>query len=434
MTSSAGALGRDRKGAIALMTAILAPILLGMGALIIDSGLWVIGSSRLQAAADAGAMAVGYLITTSNYKALNSATQLTTAQAVAAYEAQNAATKLIGTMTTPVTVSVTNYTAATVTVYSQATSYFAGVFNVAAPLLRATATITIKGGAVSCVAALKGSGLGIKLDNTGTLAAASCPIYSNGNIYLNTGSISATAISAAGTITQSNSGGNSWTPSYASASANTPNASADPMAGTATPTPGACNVTNGNYTSYGSTTFTPTGTPPVYTFCGNTTIGGNGSTQTFNTGTYYVVNGDLTFNNASITTPTTAQGGMSIVMTATGGNNPGNFSWTNYSNTSTPISATTSGPAAGVAIWQACNSGGGQTASFQGGSTLTVTGTIYMPCADVDAGNGTSVNAAINQAASFIAGSIYVHGSSTIRTSASSGGGGGSTAGPVLTQ
>ena len=418
----------DRRAAVALMIGITSPAMLGMAALIVDTGFWYLGSVRLQIAADAGAMGAALQLSNATARAQGNST--TIFQTAASAEVSRAATRLVGTIGTPlVTWDQAGYTWAKVDLTSQMSSYFFGVFNIGAPLVRASATASVKAGpSTPCVLTLGGTGIGIKVDNMGTVSAANCAIGSNSagtpSIYLDSGVLSAGSISAVGTVAKSNSGSNQMSSAGTSYAAPTTN----PYASKTIPTAGACNVTNGNYTAYSATpyAFAPTTAGGSYVFCGNTTIGGNSSTQTFAPGTYFVVDGSLTFNNASVTTATD----VTFVVTGT---SPGNISWTNYSNTSTQISAPTTGATAGIAFWQKCNSGG-QTSSFQGGSTLLISGTMYMPCSDVDVGNNAQLSAPLNKSFNLVGKSLYAHGSGAIRTvpGASSGGGTGVTV--ALTQ
>lgn len=408
----------DRRGAVALMVGVMSPMLMGFLALTVDAGFWVVGQTRLQVAADAGAMGASFLLSSSTFKGMTAANQQTAAQAVALAEAQGAMTKLTGTLTTPVTVSVAgDYSAVTVTLYGQASNYFGKVFNIAAPLMRATATATLPKSSKACVLALGTTGNAILVDNQGTLSATGC-VVSKASIYLNSGTITADSLVAAGTISQSNSGSN--TLSANSQTANASSTPADPYASKTAPSAGSC-TTHPDYTAYGTYTANPG------TWCGNQVIGGNSSTITFNPGVYVINNGDLTFNNASIT----SAAGVTFVLTGT---SPGNFSWTNYSNTTFAISAPTSGSTAGIAVWQGCNSGGSQTTSFQGGSTLNLSGSVYAPCSATDIGNYAQIAPPLNGTMNFISKSVYVHGSAALRASGTAVGGGGGGTVAVLTQ
>ena len=423
-------IGRDRRAAVALMVGVMSPALIGLCSIIVDTGFWFIGSVRLQVAADAGAMGAGLLLQNPTVQAANN--QAAIFRTAATTEVNGSATKLAGTINTPtVTWDNASYTWVTVTLTSQMPSIMLGAFtNATAPLIRATATASVKAApATPCVLTLGTSGVGIKVDNSGTVSAANCAIGSNStasntpdpskaSIYLNSGTITADSLSTAGKYGQSNSGSNVYTVKTTSQNATaTPN----PFASKTAATPSNCDVTNGNFTGYNPNPYRFTPSNGIYVFCGNTTIGGNSSTQIFDPGIYYVVNGDLTFNNASITTATD----VSFVLT---GSNPGNFSWTNYSNTSTQISAPSTGATAGIAIWQACKSNGsgnGQSMSFQGGSTLLVTGAVYAPCSDVDVGNAAVVKPPLGKSFTLISKTIYAHGSGEIRTVPATNSGGG---------
>ena len=90
-----GPLARDRRGAFAAMTAVIAPVMIGMTALSVDLGVWYLESNRLQTAADAAAVGAAYL--------LRSGSASAPYQAAALAEANNATGNgyLIGTLQTP---------------------------------------------------------------------------------------------------------------------------------------------------------------------------------------------------------------------------------------------------------------------------------------------------------------------------------------------
>jgi hypothetical protein len=129
-------------------------------------------------------------------------------------------------------------------------------------------------------------------------------------------------------------------------------------------------------------------------FCGNTTIGGNGSSDTFAPGIYYF-NGSLTFSGANVTSAS----GVTFVLT-------GAFSWTDWSGTY-QMSAPTSGPTAGILVWQ-----------IQGGSTLQVSGAIYMPCGALQLSNNAALTTASGGAMSVVVDTLSVTGSASIAASA----------------
>lgn len=222
----------------------------------------------------------------------------------------------------------------------------------------------------------------------------------------------AKSIGAVGIVAKSNSGSNTMTP----AGTNDQAAVADPLAGMQAPTAGACSYTNASFTAWQATPYQFTQSANV--FCGNTTIGGNSSTDTFAPGIYYVVNGSLTFNNATITQAS----GVSFVLT---GANPGAFSWTNYSNSPTTITAPTTGPTAGIAVWQTCPASGTAPAnSMAGGSTLQMGGQFYTPCGALNINNDAKLVAAPGSAMGVVANTMHVSGSGAISANITSGGSG----------
>jgi Flp pilus assembly protein TadG len=402
---------RHRRGAVAVMIAIMTPVLLAIAGLAIDLGAWYREANRLQLAADAGAMGAARLLAAQTASTSDF-------QKAALLEAQGVTAKSwTGTLATPVAVSVAaDWSKVTVNLTSTADLYFAGVLGVAAPTLHASATAGTQT-AGACVRALSVSAsIGIDVENMGSISANACLVFANTSasaaIYLNSGTISSSVIGAVGGILTSNSGANALL-----AALETPYTAApsDPFSSLQAPTaPSTCSYTDASFTAYKSSAYQFTQSNNV--FCGDTTIGGNNTTDTFAPGIYYVVNGNLTFNNASIT----SAAGVTFVLT---GSNPGAFSWTNYSNTTTTMTAPTTGATAGVLVWQTCPASGSASANtFAGGSTLQISGEIYTPCGALNLSNNAKLTGVANSTVGFgvEASTISVQGSASLSVSAGS--------------
>lgn len=398
---------RDRRGAIAVMIAVMIPVLLAMLGLAVDLGVWYRESVRLQLAADAGAEGAAWL--------LPGQTARTSDFQAAALIAVNGVTggKWIGTLATPASVSVAaDWSQVTVTLTSTADRYMTSMIGVPAPALSATATAGIHVQS-ACILALSTSAApAIQVDNMGSLKANGCGVFSNSTaanaIYLNSGTISGKSVGAAGGIALSNSGSNTFSPAPGN-----PHAApqGDPYASLPAPSPGSCSYTNASFTANQASPYKFTQSKNV--FCGTTTIGGNNTTDTFDPGTYYVVNGDLVFNNAAITQ---AQG-VTFVLT---GSTPGAFSWTNYSNAVMTMTAPTTGALAGVLVWQRCpTSGSGKANSFAGGSTLQISGEFYAPCGAVNLSNNAKLATTSGGAMGVVANTIHATGSAGISAGSS---------------
>jgi Flp pilus assembly protein TadG len=397
-----------RRGAVAVLIAVMLPVLIAAAGLGVDTGTWQREEIRLQLATDAAAMGAGRLLA-------GQTASMAQFQAAAMLEAKAvSAQNWVGTLNQTPTVSVAaNWTTVTVTLTSQANSYFSPLIGFAAPALSASATSGLSVSSSACVLALSTSAApAIAVNNMGSITATGCGIFSDSNsvqaIYLNSGTLSATSIGAVGTVAKSNSGSNTLTPAGSNGQA----AQANPFSALQAPTAGACNYNNASFTAWRATAYQFTQSANV--FCGNTTIGGNSSTDTFAPGIYYVVNGSLTFNNAIVTQ---AQG-VSFVLT---GSSPGAFSWTNYSGT-TPMSAPTTGATAGILVWQTCPASGSAPAnSMAGGSTLQFTGQFYAPCGALNISNNAQLKAAPGASMGVVASTLSVVGSGGIAATSNSG-------------
>jgi Flp pilus assembly protein TadG len=410
----------DRRGAIAILTALMLPAMLAAGALILDGGLWMVESTRLQIAADAAANGVGYLLADTALQGETAAQQQAVLQAVALAEADGASDNaaLLGSLVTPVSVSVAaDWSSATVTLTAQAGSVLAGVFGLSGPTLTATATVG-SAPAGACVLALNPSASdAIDANNMGVIKATGCGIFADSSasdaIYLNSGTIDGETVAAVGDFAESNSGSNTLpvTPTDGAA------AKPDPFAALTPPSASGCDFPSGtSFTAWKSTPYAFSPANNTNVFCGNTTIGGNGSTDTFAPGVYYVIDGNLIFNNATITQAS----GVSFVLT---GSSPGALQWTNYSNTNTNMTAPSSGPTAGILFWQECGSGGASpTNTMAGGSSLVVSGAFYAPCGKLSMSNNAQFDTASAGAMSVIANTIEAVGSAGISAAGASTG------------
>ncbi len=409
----------DRRGAISLLVALMLPAMIAAGALVLDGGMWLIERARLQIAADAAANGAGYLLTVAALQQQSASQQIATFQAVALAEATGATGggRLIGTLRTPIGVAVaSDWSDVTVTLTATATSVLAGAFGVAPPVLTATATDGLKP-AAACVVALNPSAAdAIDVTNMGAIRTTGCGIFANssasGSIYLNSGTISGTSVGTVGSFSKSNSGSNTLSPSTPT---NGAAPVADPFAALSPPTASSCDWPSGTrFTAWKSTAYSFSPANNTNVFCGNTTIGGNGTTDTFAPGIYYVVNGNLIFNNAAIT----QADGVSFVLT---GSSPGAFQWTNYSNNDTNMTAPTTGPTAGILVWQECGSGNtSPTNSMAGGSSLVVSGALYAPCGKLYMSNNAQLTTASGGSLSVIANTIETVGSAGISAAATS--------------
>lgn len=462
----------DRRGAIGVWIGLAVPTLLMAVGVSLNVAEGMVARQEMQRAADLAAQAgaIAYSVDSNASAAATAAANVAELNGVAGAgeRSWNAGTKTMvsNQVTVLVATGAVNPSSTAIQVTAQRT-----VPVVFADLLGTTATRNISANSVAevwgggaggpggaggggCVLAMHPTAASaIKVDNMGRILTPGCGIFANSSasgtgvnaaIYLNSGTLSGQSVSTVGKLCLSNSGSNTISPSVPNNSCISPGgtAQADPFAALAVPSPsqpadcpinatyGVCcrppivgtvgsysasnnNVVNASYTAWQAAPrqFSPANGGA---FCGNTTIGGNGAQDQFAPGVYYVVNGDLTFNNSAVS----SAAGVSFVLIKRGSGNPGRISWTNYSNTYV-MSAPASGPTAGILFWQDCKADGtAPENTMAGGSTLTITGAFYAKCGKLTLTNNIQMNAAVGQSMKVVANTIYVAGSAAISASA----------------
>lgn len=414
----------DRRASVSLLVAVALPAMVLLAGISLDVAAWALQQTKLQHMVDAAAVAGARQAASGGTAQQNAGVAADLAElngaAGVASRTWNAATATLSDGEVSVAVGASKVHSGGTAIAVTATRTVTGPVSALLPNGAGTRTLVTSGTAETwsttntvtstapCVLALDGSAnSAIKADNMGVITATGCGIFSNSSnatsIYLNSGTISGQSVGAVGGIVRSNSGSNTFSPmpgtSYAAAVGN-------PYGGRTVPSYGACSYTNASFSAYSPTPYAFTQARNV--FCGNTTIGGNASTDTFAPGIYYVVNGNLIFNNATITQAS----GVSFVLT---GSSPGSVQWTNYSNTNTTITPPTTGATAGIVFWQACPaSGNAPDNSMAGGSTLILGGTFYAPCGALNMSNNARLNAPSSGGMDVVVRTLYAAGSAQV--------------------
>ncbi len=185
-------------------------------------------------------------------------------------------------------------------------------------------------------------------------------------------SVTASAINVVGGVTMSNGGTASPTPKTGAA------ATADPFATLPAPASGSCLYTNLSLTS-GTTTLNPG------TYCSGILVS-NTASVTFKPGTYVINGGGMGFSGSGTVT------GSGVMFYLTGTNSTyGSVTVSNGAKIT--FSAQTSGTYLGVVFFQDRSITSSNNASFAGGTTMQITGTLYFPASSVSILNGTAVKA-----------------------------------------
>jgi hypothetical protein len=430
---------RDRRGVVAVMVAVTAPVLfmaLGLG---IEVSRWSVATLELQRIADAAALAGAF-----DYA--NQATPVAqTAEAAAISLAQLNGITLPPNAQFVAGVIMPRDTALQVTVSRQLPLFLAGIFTDAPSLtISATAVAELVQTSVSsgtaCVLALQGDSTGITTDldiditnGVSVNTTGNCALRSDGDIVLNgsgpIGSSSApTNVIAAGSVTVENG-----TTVYGNVTAASIAVTATVSGSVAAPALSDITVNNGG--RVGSEITAPSPTQSVDPFAQDTTLQaalqsaatttgtsenncnsknggvsctinpgnysaidftGNGDTLTLNPG-LYTVNGPVNFTGGTVNF---VAGGVTIVsngaITVSNGVTVQTVTTSGSNTTTTPgVSAATAASATAGAIPGVlfATNANGNAVTFGGGAEIPFAGLLYAPNGTVSISNGVSTSA-----------------------------------------
>ena len=191
------------------------------------------------------------------------------------------------------------------------------------------------------------------------------------------GSITASKMNVVGGFSN-NGGTGTLSPTPTTGAAVSP----DPLAGI--PVPVVPNRCDSNGVSSGDSI--TMGIDGFYVICGNIHLVGNGTT-TFPSGMYVIKNGGITINNGTVN-----GNGVTFYLTASPASQYSGVAITGGTDT---LTAPTTGPYKGVLFYQDRTlPTSSPSSTFTGGSTMTLTGTLYFPTTDLTYTGGSASNPA----------------------------------------
>lgn len=385
-------LGGDRGGAMAITVALLATTFLGVAALSLDVAQWYSARRAMQSAADAAAYG----------GAVEMLEGGTTAEITAA-ATTDGNLNLTG-FASGATLSISvNATAQTVTasVSRTALQFLSKVVLASPPTIKvsAMAGVANTGAPVCLLLTSPTASPALSMSGSGTISASGCAVVDDST---SSDSLSLSGVENIYSKQLCGPGGFSISSNYGTLSP-APSACAavsDPLADWPVPSTasGACNHNNYTTPGYGPTI---TLSPGVY--CGGITTVGS-TTLVLNPGIYILRNGGLSTSGA-----TTISGrGVSLYLTGT------NTTVSITASTNITLTAPTSGPMAGITMYQ---DGGAATGSitntFSGSGLLTFTGVLYFGHQNLNFSGSQTENGSA-AFTSIVANSITYSGSATL--------------------
>ncbi len=394
----------SQKGTVAILVALLLPVLMGLMALAIDMGYVLLKRNEMQVAADSAALfAASARQHGQDIGAASSLVQAATA-------ANGFLNNLQGTVVTVLIppggsqsyAADTQYVSVTVT--QPVNAFLAWIFGVIQTNTSATAVAGPAGGGNPCLLTLGTSGTSLSVVGNSVVTANTCGIYVNsnsGSALQVTGNVTVTATPILVVGGYSKNGNVTMGPVTTGAAATT-----DPFSNLPFPAFSACNYTNYSKSGNGDLVLS------AGTYCGGISINGNHGV-TFSPGMYILYGGglNLTGNISPI------QGSDVTIY------NSGNSSTYPYAaldlsgNVSINFSAPTAGAYAGMLFMQ--DPENNQTASIAGNSGTILAGNLYFPnsALNLTGNSGTSI-----PTGSVVAQKISVNGNSKFKMTNTYGG------------
>jgi Flp pilus assembly protein TadG len=373
-------LSRDQRGSIGIIAAVSLAVLLAFGGLGVDAALWMRAKYDAQGAADAAANSVAAAA------AIGNPASRLTAEANAAAAAngfQNGMHGVIVTMNNPPASGAFagNASAYEVIVSSPQKLYLAGVTGITAPTVKGRAVALLTAGTPAPTFPACILGLSPQPSQVDVTFNGSTSVNANGcDVDADSPSSSSVNTNGGGTVHAANvrtvggvSGGNVFvTGKIYTQQTSIP----DPYASRTIPSmPSFSNKNNWS----GSIQNTGSGSPPIMAFNGDVRVSGN---TTLSPGIYMINNGSLQMAGQNSLTGS----GVTIILTSTTpASDNGVFSVTGGGGIN--LTAPTTGPTAGIALWADSRLPNNQD-KFAGGTTGNLVGAIYLPSHDVKyAGN-----------------------------------------------
>jgi Flp pilus assembly protein TadG len=411
-----------RRGSVALMAGLMAPVMVMAVAMGIEVTSWSVTNVDLQRIADVAAWAgaAQYLATKTPQTATSTAADLAEINGVAGTATR---TWTSGTSTMSdnmITAQVVNGVRNTadpaikVTVTQNIPKVFSLIFPVGSSSQPVSATAIAEivtaggGGAPACLVALQANATGvtddITLSGSAALNATNCSVRSNSGIALNgPTTINVDGTYAAGVITVP-----TWNPG-AITGGTFPNSGTipDPYAGnnavqTALASLAAGSIPGPVIPDPNTSWKTQTISPGLYS---SLTLGGS-SNITLSPGTYYV-QGNVTFNGAA-----TVNGSNVTIISLGTLTDTASAATTLTSPTTASVQLTPGQGIAGI-LFASLNSGQSQ---FSGNVAFPLSGVIYYPNGNIDFSGSVDVSNGASSCGEVIAGTVTITGTSVLGT------------------
>lgn len=359
---------RDESGAIAIMFALMLPVLFGIIGLGVEAGLWFKERRELQTIADVAAISAAI---ENSYGATS--TEITTAVTLEAsrngFDATTDTITYVGSPTSGTYAGNTSYIEVSIT--RTLDTILSQVFYSFNPTTTARAVATSGGTTNACMLSLNTTAQkAIEISGNGAISATGCILASNSS---DSSSIEITGSASVTTDSLSTVGDYLVSGAAALNTTSTPTAGApsinDPYSDLAVPSYAGCDQSGYKVNPSGNVTISPFSSTTPYVFCNGLDIKG---TLNLDPGTYVVDGGTFNLNAGAVLT------GTDVTFILTSSTTSDYAKYTMNGNASVNISAPTTGDYAGILMYSD-RDGPDQDNVLNGNATTTFNGALYFP-------------------------------------------------------
>ena len=383
---------RDERAGIAIMFALLLPVIFGLIGLAIEAGVWFKDRGELQAMADAAAVSAAV---ENSYGATSAElTSIATMEATRnGFDATTDSVTYVGTPTSGTYSGDSAYTEVILT--RQLETVLSQVFINFNPSTFARAVAGTTGDQDACVLALdtsaqnsiyvNGSGTTVNMDGCAVVANSS---HASKAVNVQNGTLNAECISTPGGIN-----GSANINTNCASNITGGNTVTDPFASLDVPTIGACDEDPA-----GNQAFSASGAISEGVYCGGISVS-SGATVTMSDGIYIMDEGDFTVNGGGTITSSGPKG-VTIILTSSSGSGYGTVSINGGGTVElqAPIeedlSGVYQGDYTGILFYQDRNGGSSPSLdiSITGGSDVELMGAMYSPMNDISFSGGSTLD------------------------------------------
>lgn len=394
----------DESGATAVSVAVMLTVLMGFVGLGVDIGYGYNARRGLQNAADSAAFSAATSVAAGESRPSDQA------RAVAGrYGLVHGRNGVLITVNTPPASGprAASHRAVEVVIERPVKRFFSKLFASGESIVRARAVAQVSPAANACVIALNSTADASALDTgSANIQLAGCSLFSN------SGSTSAVQLKGSATLTADSIGtvggytvGSNATLTAINGVHTNQRAIEDPYEDMGVPPFSGCSYNGASLSSgtYGGSYSSPT------VFCNGLQIN-SGATVTLNPGIYVVDRGLLRINGGA----TLRGSGVTIVLTSSTGTDYATMQINGQSVVD--LSAPTSGPTAGVVIYQDRRAPSGGSNVLNGGSTQSLQGAVYFPSQTVTFTGGSSTTSGCTQ---LLASQVEFRGNSNLKMNCS---------------